>query len=80
MSVEKCENCAFGIKVWLHHGYRMDCRRHAPIVFEGVVGSKATTIGTGPEYTVTEIRGPVTAWPQVEADHFCGDWELQDAS
>lgn len=70
--VENCGNCAFN--VGLH------CRRHAPIVWHGVVGVKSTQIGAGPLGTMEDIKGPVTAWPMVAPTDFCGDFELKDAA
>lgn len=77
--VENCGNCAFGAKQWQHHSQVTHCQRHAPIVYIGTTGTRSRQIGTGPEYQTEEIKGPITAWPKVEANDFCGDWELTDA-
>lgn len=81
MTIENCINCAFGIREYQHHSAYRRCHRHAPIVFEGVVGTKETPTGSaGSLIWVQDIKGPVTAWPTVQDTDFCGDFELKDAT
>jgi len=68
--VENCANCAFGVKEWLHHGYRIDCHKRPPVVnVNGFLGS----------WDGAKQYGPKTAWPEVKDTDFCGEWELTDA-
>lgn len=72
-TVEKCGTCAFGVKEYHHYSSYTFCHRHAPIVYVGRTG-----ISSNDGY-VEETMGPITVWPKVKEDDFCGDWELTDA-
>ncbi len=63
-----CDTCTHGHKVWLHHGYRLECRKRAPSVFWGRVGL------TGNADSSEWIMGPVTAWPEVSSRDKCGEY------
>lgn len=77
---EHCGNCAFAVKTPLHWGYHIACHRKAPIVFHGVTGTTFTPTGSASDiHIVKETMGPVTAWPEVQDQDFCGEWELEDA-
>ncbi len=65
--VENCGNCAFAVSPY--GDYRRECHRHAPQSF---------TVYKG-HYDGAQQYGPGPYWPEVKANDFCGDWELQDA-
>lgn len=80
MTVENCSNCVFGLEREKHGLALRHCHKHPPIVFEGVTGGHYTSTGVEGFLQLHETRGPVTAWPQVRDDDFCGEFELKDAS
>lgn len=69
--IERCSNCVFWVQGC--------CRVRSPIVIEGVVGISSTPTGDPATslHIIKEQRGPITCWPKVESNDFCGEFELK---
>ncbi len=79
MSVENCDNCAFGVKRYAFGAASIECHKKAPVAIVEKVGDRETSFRIGDIVMMEPIMGPVARWPSVQSTDFCGEWELQDA-
>jgi hypothetical protein len=69
---EECRNCRFVYYLTVSAEYQ--CRRHSPAIFQEVAGERFSRDAAGNETSEKFIR-PVTRWPIVDRDDWCGDYQ-----